>query len=88
MTLRTVDIADAVEPLADYAQRIGDGPVVVTSGGQPVAIVVPVENADMESISLSLSPAFMEIIERSRARHDKEGGISSTDMRRRFGGDG
>ena len=46
MTLRTVDIADAVEPLADYAQRIGDGPVVVTSGGQPVAIVVPVENAD------------------------------------------
>jgi antitoxin (DNA-binding transcriptional repressor) of toxin-antitoxin stability system len=88
MTVRTVDIADAVQPLADYAQQIGAGPVVVTSGGQPVAVVVAVENADLESISLSLNPEFMEVIERSRARHEKEGGISSEEMRQRFGGRG
>ena len=85
MTLRTVEIADAVQPLGDYAEHINAGPVVVTRGGQPVAVVVAVENADMESISLSLDPEFMEIIDRSRARHEKEGGISGAEMRRRFG---
>ena len=85
MTLRTVDIADAMQPLGDYAQHIDAGPVVVTRGGQPVAVVMAVENVDMESISLSLDPEFMEIIERSCARHEKEGGISSAEMRRRFG---
>ena len=59
---------------------------MVTNGGQPVAVVVSVENADMESISLSLNPEFMEIIDRSRVRQEKEGGISSEEMRRRFGG--
>jgi hypothetical protein len=43
------------------------------------------ESADMESLSLSLNPDFMEIIERSRQRQDEEGGISSEEMRRRFG---
>ena len=85
MTIRSVEISDAVQPLADYALQIGAGPVVVTRGGEPVAVVVPVENVDMESISLSLNPEFIKIIERSRARHENEGGISSEEMRRRFG---
>ena len=34
----------------------------------------------MESISLSLNPDFMEIIDRSRRRQEKEGGISSEEM--------
>jgi len=86
MSIRAVEISEAVQSLGEYAQHIGAGPVVVTSGGQPVAVVVSVENADMESISLSLNPEFMEIIDRSRARQEKEGGISSEEMRRRFGG--
>ncbi len=86
MSVRAVEISEAVQSLGEYAQQISAGPVVVTKGGQPVAVVVSVENADMESISLSLNPDFMEIIDRSRARQEKEGGISSEEMRRRFGG--
>ena len=86
MSIRAVEISEAVQSLGEYAQQISAGPVVVTKGGQPVAVVVSVENADMESISLSLNPEFMEIIDRSRARQEKEGGISSAEMRRRFGG--
>ena len=48
MTIRAVDIADAVQSLAEYAQHISAGPVVVTKGGQPVAVVVSAENADMK----------------------------------------
>ncbi len=86
MSIRAVEISEAVQSLGEYAQQIGSGPVVVTQGGQPVAVVVSIENADMESISLSLNPDFMEIIDRSRARQKNEGGISSEEMRRRFGG--
>ena len=86
MSIRAVEISDAVQSLGEYARQISAGPVVVTNGGEPVAVVVSVENADMESISLSLNPDFMEIIERSRVRQEKDGGISSEEMRRRFGG--
>ena len=78
----------AVRYLPETAEhmQISSGPVVVTKDGQPVAVVVSAENADMESISLSLNPDFMDIIDRLRARQEKEGGISSEEMRRRFGG--
>jgi hypothetical protein len=33
------------------------------------------ENADLETVSLSNHPDFLEIIERSRARQKEEGGI-------------
>ena len=85
MSIRAVEISEAVEPLSEYAEQIGAGPVVVTRGGQPLAVIVSAEDADMESISLSLNPDFMEIIERSRARQQKEGGITSDEMRCRFG---
>ena len=86
MSIRAVEISEAVQSLGEYAQQISAGPVVVTQDGQPVAVVVSAGNADMESISLSLNPEFMEIIDRSRARQENEGGISSAEMRRRFGG--
>ena len=86
MSVRAVEISEATQPLADYAAQASAGPVVVTRNGQPLAVVVSAEDADMESISLSLNPDFMEIIERSRKRQETEGGISSEEMRRRFRG--
>lgn len=64
--------------------RISSGPLVVTSHGQPVAALVPIENADMETVALSTNPEFLALIERSRARARAEGGIASEEMRRRF----
>ena len=40
---------------------------------------------DSESVSLVNNPRFLAIIERSRIRHEREGGISSDEMRRRLG---
>jgi prevent-host-death family protein len=84
MTVRKVDIAQATEPLSQYARRVDEGPLVVTSGGEPIAVVVGVENADLETVVLSNHPRFLEVIERSRARQQKEGGVSSDEMRRLF----
>jgi prevent-host-death family protein len=82
--MKVVEKADATATLAEYADGIESGPVIVTSQGRPVAALVPIENADLETISLGTNRQFIELIERSRARVRAEGGISSEEMRRRF----
>ena len=82
--MKVVDRADATAPLSEYAAQIESGPVIVTSEGQPVAALVAIENADLESISLGTNSEFLALIARSRSRVQSEGGISSDEMRRRF----
>ncbi len=83
--MKTLDIAKATAPLAKYAKEASKGPVIVTVDGRPVAALVPIENADLETVTLSTHPQFLALIERSRSRQKTEGGISSAEMRRRLG---
>ena len=87
MTVRKVDIADATDPLARYARQAEEGPLVVTANGEPIAVVIGVENADLETVTLSNHPRFLALIERSRARQEKEGGIPSEEIRKLFSAD-
>ena len=82
--MKVIRIEDAKKSLAEYATE-SDEAVVVTSNGKPVAALMPIEDADMETISLSTNPKFMRIIERSRKRQRKEVSVSSAEMRRRLG---
>ena len=82
--MKVIETQEATRTLADYASEIREGPVVVTEQGQPVAALVPIENADLETVSLSTNRRFLELIERSRSRVREEGGVSSEEMRRRF----
>jgi len=82
--MKVVETRDATGSLADYSAQIGRGPVIVTNDGRPIAALVPIENADLETVALSCNPQFLDLIERSRARVRAEGGISSEEMRRRF----
>ena len=83
--MKVIDKQKATKTLADYTSEIQDGAVVVTDHGQPVAALVPIENADLETVSLSTNPRFLDLIERSRSRVKEEGGVSSEEMRHRFG---
>jgi len=83
--MKVVEQDQATATLAAYAEEIGNGPVVVTDHGKPVAVLVPIENADLETVALSTNPQFIELIERSHAQVRAEGGISSEEMRRRIG---
>jgi antitoxin (DNA-binding transcriptional repressor) of toxin-antitoxin stability system len=82
--MRTVEIAKATLPLADYTKDVKKEPVVVTFRGKPIAALVGIKNADMETVSLSNNPRFLALIERSRARQKARGGISTEEMRRRL----
>ncbi|MFH1743296.1 MAG: hypothetical protein ABIH23_30185 [bacterium] len=75
------------DSLGDYVSRLKDEPTVIIDHGKPIAALWPVRNADLETVSLTTNPDFIELIERSRRRHSTEGGISSKEMREKLGMD-
>ncbi|MBC8874865.1 MAG: hypothetical protein H8E44_36045 [Planctomycetes bacterium] len=83
--MKVIERADATATLGEYAAEIGSDALIVTSQGRPVAALVPIENTDLETASLSTNRQFIELIERSRASARAERGIPSEEMRRRFG---
>ena len=83
--MKKIEMAKASAPLSEYAQKVSKEPVILTVDGKPVAALVAIENADMETATLSTHPKFLAIIERARARQKAEGGISIAEMRRRLG---
>ena len=85
MTVKTLELSDATAPLADYVRLADTETTVVMDGGLPVAAVVSLANTDMETISLSQNPQFIEIIEASRASLKTEGALSPNEVRQRLG---
>ena len=82
--MKTVEIDKATMSLADCAREVSQEPLVVTDHGKPVAVLLPMENTDLETASLNSNPRFLKLIEHSRSRMRQEGGISSAEVRRRL----
>lgn len=83
--MRTVELDDANRPLSEYVPDVSQEPMIITVKGKPVAALVAIENADLETVSLSTNPDFLSLIERSRSRMRREGGLSPDEMRSRLG---
>lgn len=83
--MKVVEMAEATASLAEYVRVADQEPIVLTARGRPVAVLVPVEGVDLESLALSTHPDFIALIERSRLRQQAEGGIGSAEIRRRLG---
>ena len=82
--MRTIELDKATAPLRTYAEGAQRELLVVTRRGKPMAAIVPVGGYDLESLSLSTNPRFLEIIAESRKRLEEEGGISIEEVRRRL----
>jgi prevent-host-death family protein len=82
--MKTLEVEDAKLPLSDYAKKVRKAPVIIVKEGKPLAALVSIANADLETVSLSGNPKFLALIERSRARQRAEGGLSTEEMRRRL----
>jgi prevent-host-death family protein len=82
--MKTVEVTKATLSLADYTKEVIEEPVVVTVKGKPVAALVSILNADLETVSLSHNEKFLNLIDRSRSRQEREGGVSTEEMRRRL----
>jgi hypothetical protein len=81
--MKTLNLTNA--PFLDYVRSLGQEPVILTLGRKPVAVVWPIHNADLETVSLSINPKFLAILERSKRSLYEEGGFSSEEIRREFG---
>ncbi len=78
-------MAKATAPLVKYAQDVTKEPLILTADGEPVVVLMSIENVDWETVTLSVHPEFLTLIKQSRARQKAEGGISGAEMRRRLG---
>ena len=80
--MKTINLASAHRPLADYAADLGDEILVLTSGDRAVAAIVPLKDVDRESLLLSQHPEFLAIIARSRAELAAGRGLSLEEIKR------
>ena len=85
MSVHRIDMTETNHPLADDIQHSESEPTVVMREGKPRAVVVSIDDVDMESLSLSTNPQFLAMIERARATHTPGTGLSSDEVRRRLG---
>lgn len=83
--MKKLELSKAIGSLAEYARELKQDAVVLTVDDKPVAALVPLQGADWEAIALGASPKFLKIIKQSRESLQKEGGISSDELRQRLG---
>jgi PHD/YefM family antitoxin component YafN of YafNO toxin-antitoxin module len=83
--LKTLDVAQCEALLAEYVKDPKHEPIILTNRGKPIAVVLSVDGADVETISVSLNPDFQAFMDRSRERQGLEPGIPIEEVRREFG---
>lgn len=80
--MKTVEVTRATNSLEHYARELGQEPLVLTEGGHAIAALFPMDDDDLASLKLSLSPKFQAIIDRARAEYQSGASLSAEDARR------
>jgi hypothetical protein len=80
-----VEFENASRPLSEYATKARKAPGVVYKKGRPFAAVIPLRNANEETLALSTSRKFLKIIDRSRVRVKREGAFRRANYARHVG---
>ena len=82
--MKQLEVGDSCMSLLEAVQSISLEPTAILQNGRPIAVLLPVEGADLETLALTMNPQFLAILERSRNRQLAEGGVSTEEMRRRL----
>lgn len=83
--MKHLDLTQATDSLATYVRQLGEDKLVLIENGQPVAVLMPVTENDLEDISLSNNPEFLAILEQSRTSLREKGGVSLEQVKQRLG---
>ena len=65
--MKAIEMSQASGSLSDYAKELDEEIIVITSNKKPIAALVSLKNVDRESLALSTSPEFIEVIQAARA---------------------
>jgi antitoxin (DNA-binding transcriptional repressor) of toxin-antitoxin stability system len=82
--MKTIELTDATSPLASYVPAAHGEPLVIMEDGKPTAVILPLADTDLETISLGTNPDFIALIEQSRAQSPTQPSIPAAEMRRRI----
>jgi len=82
--MKTVDLSQASKALSAYAEDLGDDPIILLVEGKPVAALVSLKNVDPESLALSTSPEFLEVMKAAREEIASGQFLSLEEMKREF----
>ena len=79
--MKRVKLSKASRSLAQYVTELADDVVIVTDGDQPLAALIPLKNAEGESLALSTHPDFIKLVKRSRTDFERGETVSLDEMR-------
>ena len=82
--MKTIDLSDATEPLAEYVKRMEGEEITIVHKGVPLAVLRPAGNDDYESVQMSTNPEFIALLERSRKSIREGRGFSTEEMKKIF----
>ncbi|MCL1465372.1 hypothetical protein [Argonema galeatum] len=80
--MKTIEISTASQPLSAYAEEFSNEMIVLTLHGKAIAVVTSFKKADSESLSLSMNPEFLEIIQEAREEFKAGKKLSLEEMKR------
>ncbi len=83
--MKKIDIVRATNSLGQYARELEQEPLVLIEDGHAFAALIPIDDADLESIALSLSPKFQAVIELAREEFRNGASLSADAVRRELG---
>ena len=83
--MKKIDITQATNSLGQYAHELEQEPLVLTECGHAIAALLPIDDAGLESLTLSLNPKFQSLIDRARAEYRNGSSLSAEDVRRELG---
>ena len=83
--MKMLDLSQATKSLETYARQLNEEPLILTEDGSPIAALMPIGEADMDTASLPDNPKFMAIIEHARAQRRSGLGMSTDEVRRALG---
>jgi len=83
--MKRIEVTQATNSLGEYACELEQEPLVLTKAGHAIAVLLPIDDDDLESLALSLSPKFQAMIERARAEYRNSASLSADDVRRELG---
>lgn len=76
--MRKIEISEIASVFENYGKN--ELPLILIRNGQPVAALFSVEDVDMETLSISINPKFIKIVEESRRSQKEEGRIFLEDI--------
>jgi hypothetical protein len=83
--MKKIDVSQAMNSLGQYARELEQEPLVLTDGGHAIAALLPIDDADLDSVTLSLDPKFQRMIEGARTEHRNGASKSAAEVRRELG---